>query len=245
MPGFLYFLPSERTYQPIHLVEYGLQHIVDSGVGILQQQVIRGPGCQPGVLIGAEDRWTQGDVKWSDHLRHKPLPKPHAAKQAMCCWLDGKIPAPADLVRVKQLSGQYLTLADGRPWLVPHARRWSGGQYLIELPRAVDIDDDGQFVMGDVLPQYAAIWEHACNYWDQLTESARKVQAGESGDFTINNPMQIIVDALAANYRVSARELGIMRAIDDQIVNDVLRVLIDYDGMSQLEKKTEGDIGTG
>lgn len=246
MPGFLYFLPNERSYCPAMLSQYGLGHAIDPGVSMLHQQVMRGPDNQPGMLLGASDRWTQGDVKWSDKLRHKPFPKPHAAKQAICCWVDGEpLPTPSDLSRVKQLEGQALTLADGQSWIIPHARRWEDGSYAVRLPRTIDVDDDGSFVMGDVLPQYAAIWKHATTYWQQMIDSAVAVQAGESGTFTINNPMQIIVDAIAANYRVSARELGVLQSIDDQLVESVLHILVDYAGMSQLEKKTESVTGNG
>lgn len=246
MPGFLYFLPNERVYSHPKLAEYGLLHAVDCGVPMAFQQVMRGPEGQPGVLIGASDRWTQGDVKWSDRLKFKSFPKTHAAKQAICCWLgDEPKPTPGDLVRIKQLDGKALTLADSCSWVIPHARRWQNGTVVQTLPRTVDVDDDGAFIQGDVLPQYAKIWQHAVTYWDQLMASAYAVQAGGVGDFAIENPMQIIVDCLAANYRVSARELGILQAIDDQLVTDVLSILIDSDGMHQLEKKTEKSIGNG
>ena len=246
MPGFLYFLPNERTYSPSKLVEYGLTHAIDPGVSMNYQQVVRGPNSEPGVLIGASDRWDQSDVRWSERLKHRPFPKPHAAKQAMCCWLvDMPLPTPSELARTKQLEGQALTLADNQHWIVPHARRWENGAYGVKLPRTIDVDDDGAFVMGEVLPQYSAIWTHAVTYWDQLTDSARAVQAGETGGFIIQNPIQIVADALAANYRVSARELGVLQAIDDQLVQSVLNILVDYAGMAQLEKKTENGTGNG
>lgn len=246
MPGFLYFLPGERSCSPAKLSEYGLSHAIDPGVSVHSQQVMRGPDGQPGMLLGAADRWTQGDVKWSDRMRHKPFPSTHAAKQATCCWLaDEPLPGPSELARVKQLDGQALSLADGRPWLIPHARRWESEAYMVKLPRTVDIDDDGAFVMGDVLPQYQAIWQHATTYWQQLIDMATAEAGDESRTFQISNPMQIIVDALAANYRVSARELGIIQAIDDQMVERVLHILVDYAGMLSLEKKTENDTGDG
>lgn len=246
MAGFLYFLPNERAYSPAKLVEYGLSHTTDHGVPMHVQQVVRGPQNQPGVVIGASDRWSQGDVKWSDRLRYKPFPKPHAAKQAICCWLaDQPMPTPTELARVKQLEGEPLTLADSQSWVVPYARRWEDGGYSVKLPRTIDIDDDGAFVMGEVLPQYSAIWRHATTYWQQLVESSKAVEGGEPVRFTIDNPMQIVTDALAANYRVSARELGIMQAIDDQMVEAILHILVDMAGLNQLEKKTENDIGDG
>jgi hypothetical protein len=246
MSGFLYFLPNERTYSASKLAEYGLTHAIDPGVSMNYQQVVRGPNSEPGVLIGAADRWSQSDVRWSERLKHRPFPKPHAAKQAMCCWLgDVPLPTPTELARVKQLEGQALTLADNQHWIVPHARRWENGAYGVKLPRTIDVDDDGSFVMGEVLPQYAAIWTHAVTYWDQIVKSLADIQAGESGTFTIDNPVQIIVDALATNYRVSARELGVLQSIDDQLVQSVLNILVDYAGMNQLKKKMESGTGDG
>jgi len=246
MPGFLYFLPNERTFQLPHLAEYGLNHIVDGSALLNQQQVVRGPDGQPGVLIGASDRWDQSDVKWSDRLNHKPFPKPHASKQAVCCWLsDVPLPTPDELARSTQLAGEVLTLADGRHWLIPHARRWQDAQYTIALPRTIDVNDDGGFIYGDVLPQYRKVWEHASRYWQTVLDAAVAVSDGSGGEFVYDNPMQLIVDSIAVNYRVSARELGVLQAIDDHMLVPVASVLIDAAGMKQLEKKTENATGNG
>lgn len=241
MSGFLYFLPNERTYQPTHLVEYGLQHIVDAGVGILQQQVIRGPGCQPGVLIGAEDQWTQGDVKWSDQLKHRPFPKPHAAKQAMCCWLDGKLPAANVLARTKQLPGQYLTLADGNKWLVPHARRWlDDGMYASVIPKVIGVDEEtGEYIAKDVAIQYRELNRLAEEYFSAYLAAA--VQAGVNGQasIVIDDPIAFMFAALSANYRVSATELDVLGAVDEMAFGDFAAVIMDRKSIEPIQKKTE------
>lgn len=245
MAGFLYFLPDERTFQPSHLVEYGLTHIVDAGETVNRGQVIRGPDGKPGMVIGAAANWSDAEVKWSDRLSWRPFPKPHAAKQALCCWVTDDPPGPSDLERSKQLTGEVLTLADGRGWLVPHARRWDDGQYTVAVPRTIDVNDDGQFVYGDVLPQYRAIWDHACRYWETITNAAKHADNNPNLEIEFDNPLQLIVDALSANYRVSARELGILQAIDDQQFHAVASILVDTAGMAQLQKKTDSDTGNG
>lgn len=249
MPGFLYFLPNERgPISPSLLNAYGLGHILDTGDKLHPQQVIRGPGNTPGLIIGnmSHGGLTVGDVKWSDSLESRPFPKSHAEKQALCCWKSGALPKPEDLARRTQLTGEALTLADGQSWLIPHARRWENGVCTVALPRVLDVDDEtGEYVYGAVRPEYQQIWEHANRYWNLFVEASLKAAPGEGVSFTVTDPVDLIVAAIAANYRVSARELGILAAVDDQMLNMVASVLIDLTGADQLEKKTESDIGSG
>lgn len=246
MSGFLYFLPGEQNYRPAQLVEYGLTHIVDAGDTILHRQVVRGPENRPGVVIGARASWSDADVKWSDGLRHRPFPAMYADKQALCCWVDGELPGPADLARAKQLVGQHLTLADGNAWLIPHARQYSNGMYRETTPRTIDVDDQtGEFISGEVIPQYQAIWNHAEQYMKLMLATAEEIEDGEFRDIEFHHPLQLIVDSIAANYRVSARELGVLQIVDDQMYHAVASVLVDLAGMAQIQKKTGSDTGNG
>lgn len=250
MAGFIYFLPGETNFQESLLRKYGIEHIRDLGDSLLGQGVINGPDNQPGWLVGnASAGLTQHDVRWSDKLDWRPFPKSQAEgveRPALCCWKRDAMPRPADLARRKQLTGEVLTLADNQCWLVPNARRWADDCFMVAVPRSVDIDNEtGSFVYGEVLPAYRKIWEHANCYWQNMVEASRLATPGEPAAFAIDNPIQLIVDALAANYRVSARELGILGAIDDQMVGMVADVLIDRDGMNLLEKKTDDATGNG
>lgn len=239
--GFLYFLPNATAFCPADLVRFGLQHIVDSDDTIERRQIVRGWHGLPGILIGNRRNWPDG-VAWSDGLHCRTFPSSHAENQAVCCWYD--IPKPSGLERSKQLAGKWLTLADGNKWLCPHARMCVDGKLQVTLPRTIDIDDDGHYVYGDVLPAYRKIWEHANAYWLGMSAAAENSQGGDVR-FQIDNPMQVIVDSLAANYRVSARELGVIGAIDDQLVAEIANVLVDMDGLLALQKKTDSDIGNG
>ena len=68
---------------------------------------------------------------------------------------------------------------------------------------------------------------------------------GESITWTIPDGEQMVADALAVNYRVSARELATMGLLVTGLASDVARVLVDDDGWQQLKKKEGPDTGVG
>lgn len=247
MTGFLYFLPDVAPGNKTELIaQFGLEHIADTGDRLHFTDVIRGPENRRGALVGNLRSWTVSDIRWNDSLHWKTFPKTHAARQALCAYLPHALPGPADLQRTAMLPGQPLTLADGRAWMIPHARRWEDGIMTIALPRTLDLNEEtGEFVYGDVRQEYRKIWDHACRYWDAYSEAAKSAAQGDVVQFTVPNGTELVVDAIAANYRVSARELTILGALDDSQLNAIAGVLIDSAGMLELLKKTAAAIGTG
>lgn len=247
MAGFLYFLPEQRHYSPSMLGEYGLSHILDAGDHIHAVQVIRGPDGLAGMLLGNRRSWTDSDVSWSDRLAWRKFPRTHADRQAFLCWLkDAPLPAPADLARRSQLSGMPLTLADDRPWLIPHARRWTTEGMMVTVPRTIDVDEEsGEFVYGDVLPRYQDLWRRATDYWDALLAASEQASDSQQAEIEFVKPLDLIVCALAANYRVSRLELGVLQAMDDQLFESVASILIDLDGMHSISKKKVDGTGSG
>ena len=71
--------------------------------------------------------------------------------------IDDLPPNDADLARPKQLAGHNVTLADGRPWLVPIARAYGEEdgdlRWFVALPQRSVLGADGRWTEGDVLPR--------------------------------------------------------------------------------------------
>jgi hypothetical protein len=156
------------------------------------------------------------------------------------------MPGPSDLAREKQINGKALTLVDGRQWLIPHARVISGDGYNCNLPVSFDLHEEtGEWILNQVQLPYRAIWNHANAYESSRVEAMIAAKPGESITWTIPDGEQMVADALAVNYRVSARELATMGLLVTGLASDVARVLVDDDGWQQLKKKAAPDTGVG
>lgn len=246
MSGFLYFLPSaaQGNISYDDLKRYGISHIVDSPKDSLIHRGCMGPENIQGVIVGAEDRWDFGQVKMNDQLTWKRFPKV-VGPDGLTPWLgwyeaEG-MPTPIELARLNQIPGEHLTLADGNDWLVPVARDIEG----CKLPVAFDLDDEtGEWVRSKVRREYAAIWKHASDYYTAYIVAA--MAAREKGEtvvsFNIEDGESLVVDALAVNYRVSARELASLGVLSTGIVQKVANILCDWGDSAK--KKLEDNSGT-
>jgi hypothetical protein len=158
-----------------------------------------------------------------------------------------QLPTPADLARADQIPGKSLTLADGHRWLVPNARIITEfGGVVCNLKSSFDLDDEtGDWIRGQVLPQYRKIWDHATAYVDSRNQAIEKAEPGELVSWEIPDWQRMVVDALQVNYRVSARELATLGVLVTGLAQDVAKVLIDEEGYAKLKKKEEAGIGAG
>ena len=171
------------------------------------------------------------------------FPKSHAAKQAWCGWYRDSVPTPGGLARKAQLPGKRIELADGNEWLVPIARDAGG---MCSLPVSFDLDEEtGEWVGNKVQPKFQKIWEHAVEYYSTMMLAIVNTPEGETPSWLIPNYETLVVDALAVNYRVSARELSSLGVLVSGIAGTIADVLIDIEGWADLQKKTVNDTGSG
>lgn len=242
MAGFLYFLPNHRgPISPATLADFGLSHIVDQGDSTHGCEcVANGPGGEKGTTVANLRSFTHEEIRQSDAIEWVKFPKPHAAKQAWLGWYkDRPMPTPADLARKVQLPGETITLADGHKWLVPIARL-AEGQCV--LPCVFDLDEEtGKWQAKDVKKQYAKLWQHANSCYQSIIGSA----STRSEDYVLPDYENVVADTLAANYRVSARELSSLGVIDSEIAATIIHVILDYKGLVSLKKSQEQDTGSG
>ena len=247
MSGFLYFLPAatQGGVDFATLKKYGLAHIVDTPKQELIHRGCLGPENIQGVIVGAADRWDFGDVKNSDAITWKRFPKV-VGPEGLSPWLGyveaNGLPVTSELARSIQLPGEPLSLADGNEWLVPIARDIEGN---CKLPMAIDLDEEtGEWVLSKVRAEYSKIWNHAIGYYTALTVAALAAREANEPTFKFDIPdgEALVVDALATNYRVSARELATLGVLSTGMVQAVADVLCDWGDSAK--KKLVDNSGT-
>jgi hypothetical protein len=248
MAGFLYFLPNAKQSDvPGNLSRWGLTYLVDGespGRKLAARQCSIG-GVQ-GMVVGSLANFAIEEIKNSDQVEWQKFPKTFAEIPPQLGIVGGAMPGPSDLAREKQISGELTTLADGNLWLLPIAKQYTEDGYANNLPTSFGLDEEtGDWITDSVVPQYRAIWNHANAYLNAMTEAVLNPTPDGKFRWDIPDGMRLVVDALQANYRVSAREvatLGLMVSGIHQLVADAL---IDSQGWVQLKKKAEADTGPG
>ncbi|NLE58091.1 MAG: hypothetical protein GX616_07015 [Planctomycetes bacterium] len=138
--------------------------------------------------------------------------------------------------RAKLLEGYPCPLADGREWIVPLAREAAESDGQVDrrqaLPRRLELNADGEFSAGDVLPAYCELNEIAAKFLDASERS-------EAGVFSFE-VVSAAVRVLAHNYRIDRAEavaMGLFTFGGDEATR-VLLFLTDFPGWWQLQKKT-------
>lgn len=246
MAGFLYFLPgAKQSDVPRELDQWGLGYLVDQEFQLYCRQAL-GPDNVHGIVVGSAANWTPEDVKIVDSIQWVNFPKPFAQRQAKLGYFPGDLPGPADLVRSETIAGKSVELADGHKWKVPKARLITAEGSLCNLPLSFDLDEEsGEWISGDVLPRYRAIWQHANAYIDAQMAAIKSTAEGEQIRFVIPDGQRLVADSLQVNYRVSERELATLGVLTSGIAAVVAEILIDSDGFEQIKKKEADDIGDG
>lgn len=260
MPGFLYFLPKARQIDINQggLSRWGLSYLVDDLGGDSSSNVhLHARGCVgiggvEGMVVGSSANWQVEQVKLTpDAIEWVKFPKSFVADGNLVPSLgrmkSEPLPGPQDLARAEQIPGKYLTLVDGRKWLIPNARVITEfGSSICNLKSTFDLDDEtGDWVRGQVLPQFRKIWDHGNNYMDARQDAMLAAQPGEEISWNIPNWQELVTDAIQANYRVSSRELATLGVLVSGLAGDIARILVDDDGLARIKKKEAGGTGPG
>lgn len=261
MPGFLYFLPRARESDINQggLARWGLSYLVDdlggdpaSGEPRLYARHCTGLDGVEGMVVGSSANWAVEQVKLiPDAIEWVKFPRSFVADGELAPslgWMKVEPkPGPQDLARAEQIPGKFLPLADGGRWLIPNARVITEfGSSVCNLKSSFDLDDEtGDWVRGQVLPQFRKIWDHGNAYMESRQDAIIAAQPGEEITWNIPSWQELIVDAIQANYRVSARELATLGVLVSGLAVDVARILVDDDGLARIKKKGAGGTGPG
>lgn len=267
MPSFLYFIPKARPsdINQEGLSRWGLSYLVDDLAGVqkaegtrLHSRACSGIDGVEGVVVGSSANWSAEEVKLTDQIEWKKFPKSFIQGEGIDAEneklrpslgvIKGQpLPGPQDLARADQLSGKSLTLADANKWLIPNARVITDtGHAVCGLRCSFDLDDEtGDWVRGQVLPQYRKIWDHANAYVNNRLEAMLKATDGEPVTWEIPDWQAMVVDAIQVNYRVSARELATLGVLVTGLAQEIAKILIDDEGYDRIKKKEAGGTGAG
>jgi hypothetical protein len=252
MAGFLYYLPEfDRSLRIEDARDAGLGYAFDRGAFSASTFHASEPFGGEGVIFA--DPEAVSKVGFYPGQTWRPCP----GRPFWVGYYDEARPGPADLARGRQLAGHYVRLADGADWLVPVARGWSDDEtnpgWFHAVPRLAAIDEAGEWISGDVVPEFRQLWELAVAYWDARAEAAAAVtDAGGEGARaavelridTFGGLLDAAAFALGTNYRLSKWEIAALGLFDTSSPQAILDAVVDGPTFARwLEKKTTGPEG--
>lgn len=135
-------------------------------------------------------------------------------------------PTPVDLQRRAIVTGHNVELA-GNNWIVPVIRRLDTSSNLPQVPKWAD----GACTL-TIRKEWQALWEKSGRMWDVFAE----------GSATLQEVLELAVDALAVNYRVDRSLITQLEILDTTNWEGVLRAACDWPVVEALleaqQKKT-------
>ena len=150
-------------------------------------------------------------------------------------------PQPEDLERDPMLKGHKVQMGDGNYWLIPTARYYVDVDeqdmftWAISFPQRRKLKD-GHWVHGEVIAKYRELWQTVLRV-DEMTERDQSGDPDAFEDITIDDTSGMIVQALAANYRVSAEIVSFLDLVDTSHVAKVYHALTDGPSMPAIRAK--------
>jgi hypothetical protein len=237
MSGFLYFLPTaKQCVDASDLRALGLEHALRVDAGITCNRTESGPGNLAGLTIVID-----GDDMQAGFYEGKQTWRKARGGKFFVGIQNDRRPGPDDLARERLYEGTPVRLLDGNDWIVP---RCFG---ILEdrpstLPRALDLDDEGESVITAVHPRFEKLCHGAFDFWMEWSNQAPQ-------KLTAEQRIQLALDALAANYRIGRVEaIGLLKLLDTDSFAKVLRAMIDADeieqyAQAQLQKKSTSAAG--
>jgi hypothetical protein len=229
MPGFLYFLPDLND-EPL------LAKCRELGIGYALERPPIGRRVQNvfgkhGWIVADPDRVEPGHVKYEAALQvwQKWTP-PGCAAAVWVGMYSASPPTVGSLQRRNFLGGQPVELADGGVWYVPVARQWHdddgpGLIYSTDLPRTARLNDDGEWMLGDVTPALKWLWDLSVRFYD-----------AKIGQATFN-ALRAAAQALSANYLVNEAELSLLGCVTREHAIAVLDALVQWPVAEELFQK--------
>jgi hypothetical protein len=244
---FYYWLPNQsRVIKLPELLEAGLGYAVEDKFTARGND--SGPDGNQGVVVCHGDNRDGRLGYWPDKQVWKQIP-------GQDIWLGHYLeqrPKPKDLARAEQISGYWVRFDDGHQWLAPMARRWTELDDRLfwdyNLPRRYSLNDNAEWVPGDVKPKYERLWTLAMQYDDQLFDAVASAEEEPDGTLRFDFPEinTLAVMALQVNYRVGASELDMLGVYDESSRQLILDALLDNQTwMKWIKKKQAAAVQPG
>lgn len=266
----VYYIPQTERPSVADLEAWGIGHAFEAPGRMTSCPVTRGPDGGAGLVLTDPRAQRVGYYPDEQTWRRVPLgsPEPSAVNREPeqtsgsrpkaqgsrtgCAWVgywNAGRPTPDELAREPRLYGEERVLADGQRWCVPVVigapEDVAASIGVLRLPRKLELNDAGEFVAGEVEPQYRPLLEAAGWWYDESWAAAQRMAAGEPPD-EIEGPevqrmLAAAVTVLAGNYRVGKAEVVLLGLLDTQVAQDVLGTAIDIRTyVEKLRKKAAG-----
>lgn len=229
MSGLVYYIPGRTSIERPDLAALGLDAVW--GVGLAQCQCSRGPdgAGAGGVCIGYAPDDPAGAPP---RVGYYPEDQEWSAAAGGAYWIGfekAARPRPQDLARQSQLMGHEVELADGARWLVPVARRYTGGS---PLPQTIRLAADGSAVM-EIAPAFRAFSAEVEKLFPAFIHGnfpalAGPEPAGGRPVYTWADRLRWCATALGLNYRIGPWELSALGLLTTEAAKAIERAIIDW-----------------
>lgn len=244
MAGLLYYLPGATEDDVAgHMAKAGLTYAYNGRMSARGAR--NGPEGTPAGLVVADNKAVE-DV----HIGHFPNKQTWRKVPGGTAWVGyypDDPPKPADLVRKRVLRGRLVTLGDGQDWVAPIARGFIEEDDTLRwyqaLPETTTVDDDGNWIVGGVLPKYAKLWDLALRWLDATCSGERQDDGKVHFDFAGLNDAALV--ALGTNYRLGKAEVALLGLFNGSCAIDIMGALIDTPTLEDFASKKKQSTDDG
>tara|TARA_B100000029_G_scaffold513941_1_gene615023 strand:+ start:1546 stop:2250 length:705 start_codon:yes stop_codon:yes gene_type:complete len=148
-------------------------------------------------------------------------------------------PTPSELIRKDVIDGYNVNLGDGNSWKIPTCRYFGETGYTPALPQVMDIDEDGNWTVGNIVAKHKKLWDVSCQWFDLVASFGLDEGEGAEVDMSVADVADACVVALGTNYRVSIVEVGLLGLLTSETRTAVMNSTIDFQAVEEWSKKKE------
>jgi len=210
MSKFIYAVPGATLSEDV-LKRIGLDKILD-GISPLIQQYNEGPeGTGPGYYVSTSGTVRKFKGNWLKSF----------SGEYFIGYDPNELPTEKELARKRQLQGHRVKLTDGGEWLIPVARKITGGS---ALPQRLILGANGE-VIEQELAEYAGY----ANAAEKLWNDGQKFAGIQTGEYELDNParLRLAYDALSWNYCVGVEEINLLGLIHTENLSLIFEAILD------------------
>lgn len=233
MGQFVYYLPGKRNVTEAELSQWLPQ--IEPARGYCQRFTAVGPDGKGGMLVAG--RQAAGEVQ------HDADCQTWIECENGTFWLGYKTeakPTPDDLARDDQISGHWVDMADGSRWHVPILRVIESGTILPHM-HIISLTPDGKWV-SLLRPEFIELGQRVLSAWDQFRAALGFSEAEEGNvEISFEAEMDLVVDGLRLNYRVSKWEVAAMGLLNALSLRRVVEALLDLPSLKAMAQKKTAD----
>lgn len=229
----MYWVPEPQGTSPQEIADHArLAYAFDRPPSKLELMGT-GPGGKSGVMLVAADSMGRYQVGYHPDEQEWHRRPAGLGPEVWVGYYLAAPPGPDELARLESLRGYRVRLGDGREWVAPRVLAICSQP---ALPRRMVLNDAGNFVPGDVCPQYAHLSEICERYVERAMEAVKDAvaddaQSGDLVEFSCGpDEVADAVTLLAVNYRISKFEASLLGLFTEEDSGSaVLRASSEWD----------------